>query len=149
MYPSLLVGLAVSLAAPAPKEPPKKEPSIVGEWVGEKLVMGGKEVPPAKGVKGMRFTFAEDGKFTAHGDADKPDTGTYKIDAKKDPPELDLIVPTGKATEATLGIYKIEGDTLTICITFTFGQKGAKRPAKLESPDDSDVMLMTFKRAKK
>jgi hypothetical protein len=31
MYPSLLVGLAVSLAAPAPKDPPKKEASIVGE----------------------------------------------------------------------------------------------------------------------
>src|SRR5262249_6134177 len=122
---------------------------IVGEWVGEKLVLGGKEVPPAKGVRGMRFTFADDGKFTVHGDGDKPESGTYKIDPKKDPPEIDLNAPTGKMTQTTLGLDKVEGDTLTICITLTLGQKNAQRPAKLESPEDSDVMLMQFKRVKK
>jgi uncharacterized protein (TIGR03067 family) len=148
MYPSLLVGLAVALAAPAPKEAPKKEASIVGEWVGEKLVIGGKEMPPAKGVKGLRFTFAEDGKVTVENDKSDPETGTYKIDGKKDPAEIDLLMEVEKNKPATLGLYKVDGDTLTLCFEFTLGDK-AERPTKIESPAGSNFMLMTFKRAKK
>lgn len=150
MYTSILVGLAVTLAAPAPKEPPKKESSIVGEWVGEKLVIGGKEMPLAKGLKGVRFTFTEDGKFTVQNESETPETGTYKVDPKKDPAEIDLVQPLGTKNGPTLGVYRIEGDTLTMCFAFTLaGPKAPPRPAKLESPADSDIMLMTFKRAKK
>jgi len=150
MYPSLLVGVAVAIAAPAPKEAPTKKASIIGEWVGEKFVMSGKELPTAKGVKGMRFTFLEDGKFTIHGDGEIPESGTYKVAPKKDPPEIDLTSPTGKPSQMTPGIYKVEGDILTICFTFALGgDKPAQRPTRLESPKNSDLILMQFKRAKK
>jgi uncharacterized protein (TIGR03067 family) len=143
-----LVGLAVALAAPAPKEATKKEASIVGEWVGEKFVMSGKEVPAAKGVKGLRFTFTEDGKVTVQNDKSDPETGTYKIDGTKDRAEIDLLMDVEKNRAATLGLYKVDGDTLTLCFEFTLGDK-AERPTKIESPAGSSIMLMTFKRAKK
>jgi hypothetical protein len=34
MCSSLLIVVALAVGAPAAKDPPKKEPSVVGEWVG-------------------------------------------------------------------------------------------------------------------
>lgn len=143
MYPSLFLGLALSVGAPAAKEPPKKEaPSIVGEWNGEKALAGGKEkpVPP----EGIVFTFTADGMFKVkEGVNEKSDAATYKIDTKKSPAEIDLDA-SGKGS--MLGIFKIDGDTLTICIS---AGKDGKRPTEFESPEGSRTMLMTFKRVKK
>jgi uncharacterized protein (TIGR03067 family) len=105
-------------------------------------------MPPAKGVKGLRFTFAEDGKVTVQNDKSDPETGTYKIDGKKDPAEIDLLMEVEKNKPATLGLYKVDGDTLTLCFQFTLGDK-AERPTKIESAAGSNIMLMTFKRVKK
>ena len=150
MYASLLVGLAVSLGAPQKdKDPPKKEAaSIVGEWVGEKAVAAGKELPVPEG--GVGFTFAEDGKVQIReGRRDKPDSGTYKVDAKKDPAEIDLIPPPDKKEPMVLGIYKIDGDTLTLAFAKGPGAGGGGRPTKFESPEGSEVIVITMKRAKK
>ncbi|MSR54003.1 MAG: TIGR03067 domain-containing protein [Gemmataceae bacterium] len=143
MYSTLLIGLALSVGAPAGKEAPKKEaPSIVGEWHGEKAVGGGKERPVPSG--GIVFTFSADGMFKVkEGANEKPDTAKYKIDAKKSPAEIDM---EAGAKGSILGIFKIDGDTLTICIT---GGKDGERPTKFESLEGSRTMLMTFKRAKK
>ena len=43
-----------------------------------------------------------------------------------------------------LGIFKLEGDTLKICLAFM-----GDRPTKLESPDGSLTVLLTLKRTKK
>lgn len=43
------------------------------------------------------------------------DRGTFKLDESKTPKEIDLISPKGH--ETSHGIYKIEGGTLTICIS--------------------------------
>src|SRR5947209_1529799 len=119
MYSSVLLGLAVTVGAPVTKEkePPKKEPAIVGEWEGVKAVAGGKDMPVPEG--GIRFEFTADGKLIIHeGKKDRPDTGTYTVDTKKDPAELDMIPPMDKKVAAPPnipGIFKVEGDTLTLC----------------------------------
>ena len=147
MYPSVLVGLALVVGAPGAKDPPKKEVSIVGEWVGEKAVAGGKEKPVPEG--GVTMTLTADGKFIVReGKREQAEQGTYKTDTKKDPAEIDIMPPSEKAGRGTIrGIFKIEGDTLTLC--FTGGKDDGDRPAKFESPEGSQVMLMTLKRAKK
>ena len=141
MTPSLLVGLAVVVGAPAKKDPPAKDPpSLVGEWVGESGVHGGKPDNPPPGTT---ITFTRDGKLLlTEGKGGRTEEGTYKADPKKTPAELDLN-PPGKA-EAILAIYRIEGDTLTLCFSH-----GGERPTEFASPAGSRVMLVTCKRAKK
>jgi len=151
MYTSLLVGLAVTVGAPVTKEKdPPKEAAIVGEWEGTKAVAGGKEMPVPEG--GIRFEFTADGKLIIHeGKKDQPDTGTYKVDTKKDPAELDMIPPVNQkvaAPPSIPGIFKVDGDTLTLC--FSKGPEATtKRPTKFESTDGSDTILITMKRVKK
>jgi uncharacterized protein (TIGR03067 family) len=144
MTASLLVGLALIVGAPAKKDPAAKEPpTLVGDWLAETGVMGGKpENPPP----GSTITFLADGKLTMkEGGGGAAEVGTYKADAKKDPAEID-ISPEGAGKGPTLaGIYKIEGDTLTLCFTLT----GADRPKAFTSPAGSMVMLVTCKRVKK
>ncbi|HJZ91377.1 MAG TPA: TIGR03067 domain-containing protein [Gemmataceae bacterium] len=143
MYSSLLLGLAVAVGAPG-KDAPKEKASIVGTWNGEKAVAGGKDLPVPEG--GVSFTFTEDGKvMVTEGKREKPDTGTYKLDPKKDPAEIDLTPPPEKKEKVVLGIYKLDGDTLTLC----FGKDGGARPTKFESPEGSQVIVITLQRAKK
>jgi len=139
----VLIGLALSLSAPAAKEAPKKDaPSLVGEWVPTQAVRGGKpDLPPA----GTSITFNADGKILLkEGMRDKAEEGTYKIDAKKDPAEIDIVSPAKGKDAPVLGIYKFEKDTLVLCIVM-----GTDRPTKFESPEGSEVMLITLQRAKK
>src|SRR5262245_13302091 len=143
MYASALVGLAVLVAAPAPKEAPKKDPGIVGEWIAEKMVAGGMEMPLPPGGN-PTFNFTADGKLIVkEGPKEKPDEASYTVDTKKSPAEIDLIPPPKEKVGNMPGIFKIDGDTLTICITFM-----GERPKSFESAGGT-TMLMTLKRAKK
>src|SRR5688572_13877191 len=113
MHSALIIGLAITVGAPGAKDPPKKEPTIVGEWIGEKATRGGQEKPVPAG--GISFTFTADGKLTVKEGAREPKEGaTYKLDAKKNPAEIDIIPPAGKDEPTILGIFKIEDDKLTI-----------------------------------
>lgn len=145
MFPSLLIGIALTVGAPSKDPPAKDAASIVGEWVGEKAVAGGKDRPVPEG--GITFTFTADGKLSVkEGPRERADTGTYTTDPKKNPAEIDIIPPADKKDPTIQGIYKLDGDTLTLC----FGRgMGGGRPTKFESPEGSDVMLMTLKRVKK
>jgi uncharacterized protein (TIGR03067 family) len=145
MHGPLLIGVALAIVAPAPKEPPKKEPpSLVGEWVPESAVHGGKPHPHEPGAT---ITFTTDGKcLLKEGKAGMRDEMTYRIDSKKNPPEIDLAETDAgmKGPQPMPGIYKIEGDTLTICLALN-----QKRPTEFASPAGSDLMLIILKRAKK
>lgn len=140
--PHLLLGLALAIAAPAPKDPPKKEaPSLVGVWSGESGTRGGKpDHPPA----GTTIEFTADGKVLIKEGTDRePEGGTYRAVRTKTPAEID-ITPPGKGNDPMiLGIFKIEGDTLTMCFAL-----GGDRPKDFVSPAGSEAMLITCKRVK-
>jgi len=144
MTPSLLTAIALVLAAPAPKMDPKKDPPpVVGEWVAEKYVNGGEEaILPGR----LTWDFTADGKVRINipEGGKNPDPFDYVTDSKKIPAEIDIAIPDRLKTASTLGIFKVEGDTLMLCVG-----RGNKRPDKFESPAGSDVTLMTFKRADK
>lgn len=130
---SLLVVVVASwaVAAPGLKDPPKKEmPSIVGEWI---------RVDP--GVETHR-TFTADGKCY-WGTKIPLQFESFTVNVKLDPAEID--VTASKAKDPIRGIYKIDGDTLTICRSRT---RGGDRPTKFEASDKPPVVIETYKRVK-
>ena len=92
MYSTFLVGMALVVAAPAPKAIPKKEaPAILGEWSLEKAEIGGMVVP--LGAMGEQLlTFAQDGTIIARKNGKEEPGGPshFTHDPKKSPAEIDL-----------------------------------------------------------
>lgn len=143
MNAALVFGLALAVGALGEKDAPKKDaPTIVGEWNGEKAVRGGNELPIPDG--GIKVTFTADGKMLFKEGNKDEETGSYKVDAKKNPGEIDISPP--KEGGEMKGIFKLDGDTLTICLA---DKDATERPTKFESTDGSKIMLVTLKRIKK
>jgi uncharacterized protein (TIGR03067 family) len=145
MQPFVLIGLTLMAGAPAPKEPPKETPSIVGEWAASSVIVGGKG--QAFPEREFEYTLTADGKFVVRNGKEGGE-GKYVLDRKKDPPEIDIFLNGDKADSPTMqGIYKVEGDTLTLCVGP--GGKNKTRPKNFEAPAGSEFMVLTLERPKK
>ena len=76
---------------------------------------------------------------------DKPvGSGTFKIDATKKPKTIDSF-PANLAGKAMLGIYQIDGNTITTC----YAAAGKDRPTEFSSKKGSEQTLMVWEREKK
>ena len=132
--PQLLVVLALTVAAPGPKDKPAAL-DLTGEWEVTAYILGGKEFPSADHVR-----FGTDGTATFFGPPpEEKCVGEYTLDLKRSPAKVDIVFPG--AMGAIVGIVKREGDDLVLC----FGPTDA-RPTKFESPAGSGVRLLTLKR---
>jgi uncharacterized protein (TIGR03067 family) len=142
-----ILAVAMVVSAPALRSVPKDVSPIVGEWETESMTMGGKPTPLSK--KGDRFKATADGRWIIvsdkPGDNDPP--CVYLINPKADPPTIDF----GSLLKGGFGpvnlnrcIYKIHGDTLTIC----GGILDDERPKNFEPPEGSTIMLHILKRVK-
>jgi uncharacterized protein (TIGR03067 family) len=146
VYPTLLLGAALTIAAPGLKDPPEKGRPLVGEWVAERATVAGAEQP---GNVRVRYVFRADGTWAMYDDDGRVsarDSQTYTVDAGKRPPAIDLSGsgPKGGRRGTVEGIYKVDGDTLTLCLAM--GKAG--RPTAFESSKEAPTMLIVFKRAK-
>src|SRR5262245_28974927 len=139
MSPVVLT-LTLTLAAPGPKD--KKDVSpLVGEWSAESATSQGKQDNPPPGTT---FTFTADGKSIVKVGGKEPVEGTYKTDAKKDPAEV-TISPGIKKRSNMHGIFKVEGDTLTLSLA----DDSEERPKVFESPVGAKSIVITLKRLSK
>ena len=92
--------------------------------------------------------FTADGRWTSIRDGKPWDISStaYVIDAKADPPTIDLIYDVVARASATFqGTYKLNGDTLKI----GSANPGTARPTAFESPKMSNVNLTVLRRVKK
>jgi uncharacterized protein (TIGR03067 family) len=143
----LLCGAAASAnnqtASPLSKGAKKELERLQGKWVVKEMRVADKKIEltetdptlilEIKGAKWI-FTGAEKGEFVA-------------IDPTTDPKCYDLkSVEKGRKGQVDEGIYKVDGDTLTVC--FNQG-KQKQRPIAFEtSPEQPDTILAVLRRVK-
>jgi len=129
----------ITLAALVPLTCRADDKSIEGKWTLVSLERDGRADDGMKGAvrihTGDKYTITPPGGETFE--------GTYKTDASKTPHTIDMVAAGGRYKGQTLhGIYKVEGDTLTIC--FPTRPEGA-RPTEFASKPG--VALAVHKRA--
>jgi uncharacterized protein (TIGR03067 family) len=143
LRPALFVLLAFALTATARADDKADLKAGAGKWKLEKAEIGGKDA--LNTLKDLELEILADGKYTITVGSEK-DQGTFTIDPTKTPKQME-IKPTGGPNKGrTLkAIYKLDGDTLTIC--YELGDGGF--PKAFESKPDTKLFLAVYKREKK
>ena len=73
------------------------------------------------------------------------DEGTAKLDSSKTPKTMEITGTDGPTKgKPLLAIYKIDGDSLTIC----YDLSGKAYPTEFKSKPDTKLFLVEYKRAK-
>jgi uncharacterized protein (TIGR03067 family) len=65
---------------------------------------------------------------------------TYKLDPSQKPKHIDFLMPEDRIAK---GIYLLDGDTLTVCVS---EKEDDERPKEFESKEGSSIVLMKLKR---
>jgi uncharacterized protein (TIGR03067 family) len=141
----LAAGLLVAAAAAQDETTKKDLGQIQGTWRLVSRERDGK-ADPAEAIKGVLVTHEGD-KFSFTGSASGSGAmkGTFKLDATKKPKAVDRMPADGPQKGKTLpGIYRLEGDTLTICVSV----EGKDRPTEFATKPNSGLVLAVFKREK-
>jgi uncharacterized protein (TIGR03067 family) len=144
---ALVFGLLGFASAEDKKPDAKKaddQKALQGTWTYESVEWNGKPVP-ADQIKTTTLTFEGD-KYTIKVSGKVTMAGTIKFDASKTPKAFDATVTEGEGKGGTLlGIYKIDGDTVTAC----WKLQGNERPKEFKTTEQSETVLVVVKKAKK
>lgn len=133
----VLLGLALTFGAPALKEKPAPEPTLIGEWIPESVSVNGN--PAESGTD--RWMFAADGTRAVYTRGTAVDSGTFTFDPKGSPSTVDLSSPAA-GRPPNLCRYQLDGDTLVLSV----GHDPGVRPA--DTQPGPNVTVWVFKRAK-
>ena len=138
----IVLGLALALGAPGPKDPPKKDPpGPVGRWSLQSASFAGIPLPDMN----LTLTFTADGRYESKTpEGEVRSSGSFTADPKKQPAELDMTEAAQPAPMPAPAIYRIEGDTLTICTAVG----GKERPTSFDAKAGPNTALLVLKRIK-
>ena len=135
---SLAVGLLGVGDGPDSQDGKQEAEKLRGTWTFTKMVRNGQNLLTQFGEVEVVFDAK---KFTSPGIE-----AEYTLDPSKNPKAIDISYKQGPAAGQTIkAIYKLEGDTLTICRALT--QKD-ERPKEFAAPAGSGKFLFEFKRNK-
>jgi uncharacterized protein (TIGR03067 family) len=139
--------LALTIAAPALKDKPGPDSLLVGEWLAEAVTIGG-DFATEPGHGKLIHVFTKDGAWIIRSGA-RPTRNRpcgFVTDLGKKPFEINLRYEFEDPSDVCiLGIFRVEGDTLTMC--YAPAEDG--RPTAFESPARSRTVLWKFKRIRK
>ncbi len=117
---------------------------LAGEWMCVSATNDGKAIADDT-VQKLRLTLTKEGGYKSELGKQVLFDSTYKINDGKMPNEIDLIGTEGENLgKVAQGIFKLDGDTLTICYTMP----GGARPTAFESKSGSAATLVIWKRSK-
>jgi uncharacterized protein (TIGR03067 family) len=140
MFRTLMASAVLVLTVGAISADDKKV--LDGKWVIETVTRDGKVDDAYTNATRVH----EAGKYTmtaAEGKKLPTTDGLYTIDSEKK--TIDMKPAGGRYKDKTLvGIFKLDGDTLTIA----FAEPGKERPKDYESKEGSGVVLAVMKKAK-
>lgn len=123
----------------ATEEAIKKEvDTLKGSWKIVSRVVDGEETP-AETIKNRVITF-EGAKYVIRDGETAKYASEFKIDLAHDPKWFDI--PDGDKT--MLGIYKIDGNTVTFCLS----KPGGPRPTDFTAKKGSDRTMTVYKKPK-
>jgi uncharacterized protein (TIGR03067 family) len=126
----------------------KAAAKLEGTWIGTGAIQGGKKLPAEDIERNMLTVVFKDGKYSMNavrlGRDVEIEAGAYKADPSKKPATLDFTIAKGRKDEGKklLGIYKLDGDNLTIA----FADLGKDRPKSLEGGPETEVTILKRKK---
>ena len=116
--------------------------SVQGSWTPVKAELGGQPMEEAI-LKTISLKLG-DGTYEVYV-GDKPDKGTFKVDASAKPNSMDVTGTEGPNKGKTIpAIYELKDETLRIC----YDLSGVKRPTEFKSIAGTKLYLVTYNRKK-
>ena len=145
LHGALFLTAALLLAADTPKSSTDHD-KIQGVW---KITSSRENGQEPQGERKERMEKVRV-RFTADkvifGEGEEKQEGTYKLDPAKQPPTIEVTTLSGpNKGKKTNGIYKLDGDTLKVCMSI---EDGKEAPADFTAEADSGRALFTLERIK-
>jgi uncharacterized protein (TIGR03067 family) len=138
----LILGTALVLAD---AQAPAADPGLQGTWTATRAERDGKA---ADDVVGHQVSFTGNGFHIQSKDGRLLHGGTFLTNASTKPAAIDFEHKEGRLGGRTwVGIYALDGDTLTICDNAPDLANG--RPVAFEAKSGSRHVLITFRRVKR
>ena len=133
-----------AVAFVAADEPKKEETKLKGKWSAVSLKHAGQALPDDI-VKNFKCNF-EDKTYTNVMNEEVIEEGEYTIDDAKSPKTIDFNIKKGREEgKKQFGIFKIDGDKMTIVLT----EADAKdRPTSFKIEEGSSLIEAVLERVK-